>query len=234
LLVSLISGQTDVYFVRLGSPKGGFRMRRFRWTLLISCLFVAANLNADTIPIFNITSVDIVFNPGGGMFFSLDAPGVSITGDGFFGCTIWCNPLSFESTGFPIDITNLTTVDYFAQLRGKTFSALGAFSSPWSLTFGDFSVPGGQVPAVLNNGLILGTVSNGNRAFKFFLKLPPGTLQLQFLSDPEFPDQWTFLDGEFSASRRTTVPEPGTMALTATGLAAIVGLVRKKRSPSWR
>jgi len=214
-------------------------MRRLRWTLLISCLFFAASLNADTIPIFNITSVVIGFNPDGGdiggMFFSFSGPGISITGDGFFGCSVWCNSLSFESTGFPIDITNLTTVDYFGQIRGKTFSALGAFSSPWSLTFGDFSVPGGQVPAVLNNGLILGTVSNGNRAFKFFLKLPPGTLQLQFFSDPEFPDQWTFLgSGQFSASRRTTVPEPGTMALTATGLAAIVGLVRKKRSPSWR
>jgi hypothetical protein len=205
---------------------------RLLWTLLIFSLFVSAAANANSIPIFNITSVDIGFYPGdndiGGMFFSFSGPGISITGDGFFNCSGWCNSLSYFPAGYPIDFTSLTTTDYFAQIRGKTYSGFNAFSSPWTLTFGNFTVPGGEVPAVLNNGLILGHVGSGNSLSAFYLKVPPGTLLVQFFQSDVDPSLYTFLGGgEFVASR-TVVPEPATMALTATGLAAIVGLVRRK------
>ena len=161
------------------------------------------------------------------MGFSLSGPGISIFGDGFFECSGWCNSLSYFPAGYSIDFTNLTSTDYFAQIRGKTYSDISAFSSPWALTFGDFTVPGGEVPAVLNNGLILGHVGSGNNLSAFYLKVPPGTLLVQFLQSDVDPSLYTFYEGEFVASR-TVVPEPATMALTATGLAAIVGLVRRK------
>jgi len=67
-----------------------------------------------------------------------------------------------------------------------------AFSSPWSLSFGDFAVPGGQIPAVLNNGLILGKISDGSKTFQFYLKVPPGTLELDFLQSDADPSLYTF------------------------------------------
>jgi hypothetical protein len=214
-------------------------MRRFRFVIPAVVLFWVGTANADRIPIFYITSVDIGFMAGnpnsdiGTMGFSFKGPGISIFGDGTFDCTIWCSFFNYESAGFPIDIANMTTTDYFAQIRGLTYYSEfpGSFSSPWTFDT-DFTVPGPEASGMLNNGLILGQVGSGNNVFQFYLKVPPGTLDLGFLQSDVDPSLYTFGgSGDFFA-QSTVTPEPGTIILTVTGMVAIGALVRKKHFSS--
>ena len=214
-------------------------MKRFRFVIAAVVSLWVGTATADSIPIFTIEGVNIAFFPLGGatdvgeMVFSLSGPGISIEGDGFFNCSGWCESFSYFPAGYPIDFSDLTTTFYTAQIRGKTYSDSSAFSSPWTLTSlgGDFTVPGGEVPAVLNNGLILGHVGSGNNLSTFYLKVPPGTLFVTFLQSDVDPTLFTWLPSGGFLAQSSVTPEPGTIILMVTGIVAIAALVRRRYRP---
>jgi PEP-CTERM motif-containing protein len=111
-------------------------------------------------------------------------------------------------------------VDALFQLS-PAITALGSFQFPTNGR--SFTV---SVPAMID-GLIGGRTldMSGN----FNLQIPPGKLVLTFDFFPgngnSVPPFYEFSHGTF-----TTTPEPGTLGLMASGLAAIVGAVLRKRN----
>ena len=206
-------------------------MKRSRWITLLLFLLVSGIANADSIPVFNVSaSFDI--EPGednqGFVGFIFEGQGIEIIGAGSYSCGGWCNFFTYVPAGFPIDIENITAVTLTVQIGGQTYNENEAVLVPWTINpSGNFEVPGGVVTAVLNNGLILGSVGTGNNIFQFYLKIPPGQLALFFPQSDIDPSVYTFVGaGFFSAA--SAVPEPDTLALMAAG--CIVGLSLKKRS----
>jgi hypothetical protein len=79
--------------------------------------------------------------------------------------------------------------------------------------------------------LVSGFVGEGDTFFEFNLRLPTnGDWAASYTYYPPSGDQpgyFLFNDADFGAS--ATTPEPGTIALTLTGLGGIAGLARKRR-----
>src|SRR5262249_16169108 len=137
----------------------------------------------------------------------------------------------FVQEGFPIDPGTMTAnfLDPI-EINGKTYDGTNAMLSPWSFTnLTNFDVPGGSVQGiVINNVLIEGQIATADNAFLFFLKIPPGELDMGFLQSDLDPSFWIFSEGRFGVSINP-VPEPGTLGLMGTGLLGVVGAVRRKR-----
>ncbi len=105
------------------------------------------------------------------------------------------------TAGSPIDIQNMTAVGLTVQIGGQTYNENEAALVPWTVNpSGNFAVPGGIVTAVLNNGLILGSVGTGNNLFQFYLKVPPGQLALFFPQSDLDPSLYTFVGGAWHSS----------------------------------
>ena len=213
-----------------GEREGVKNMKRFQRTILLSFLLLAGVAHADSIPTFKITDAFLQIEPGGEnhgfVGFNFAGPGINIFGEGFYECNVWCNFFTFVTDGFPIDIQNMTAESLTVQIGGQTYNENEAVLGPWNVNPStDFFVPGGSVTALLNNGLILGSVGTGNNVLQFYLNVPPGQLSLFFPQSDIDPSLFTFVGGgSFIAT--TTVPEPGTLALLATG--CIVGLFLKR------
>jgi|SRR5215475_9329403 len=210
-------------------------MKASRFVVPMLVFLIAGVARADSIPILTVTQADAGAGPnnGGG-----DNAGLVLSGPGFllsaFGGT--------GSYGF----------------IGDTFSqgdSVGGFGIDWSgfyLTIGKtiydpdtidlslvlasplsaLSVPGGCVPAELINGNNSGvpihlSASAGDNFVEFNLVIPRGTLCVNFDQVADSPSLYEFSSATFSAT--STVPEPSTLALMATGLGVYFGLARRKR-----
>jgi PEP-CTERM motif-containing protein len=221
-------------------------MKRFLAAVTLLCPLLTQCAYADSIPTFVVQAnipfqVDIGENQFPPATFNGSGAYITTT-NGDVVCYGWCTPGSVLPTGSTlkpnIDIIafgggngsiSLGSVTFGGQVHpvadlhelAPAITALGSFQFP---TDGrsSFTV---TVPAMID-GLIGGDTLD--LAGEFNLQVPPGKLVLTFDFFPGgggVPPNYEFSHGLF-----TTTPEPGTLGLMASGLAGIVGAVRRKRN----
>jgi PEP-CTERM motif len=195
-------------------------MKRLLWVVVISFVVFAPCANADSILNINITYVTATMSSNGGVFVTLIGPGTLITADGAMACQAWCH--------FPIpDLTSVAASEVFiadfgtAIVGGRTYNDICCLSL--------FSVDGSLNPSAS------GFVGQGETFKVLNLTLPFGngwSFNFQFFpASGGSPAYYQFVSGSFSAGTPpvATIPEPGTVGLMATGLAGLVGVIRRKR-----
>jgi PEP-CTERM motif len=226
-------------------------MKRLLSIVVLLLVVFAPSTYADSIPTLTITYADVTITP---LFIDTNArfifagPGTTMTNlsglatvnppwsDGFVigglsaglfpGSSL--NPSGFLFIDFvegSVNVGGQTLTLCFDCLGRSSITALGSFQFP---TNGEstFTV---TVPAMLEptSGIAQGPFFD--RTFQ--LKLPRGSLTLNFdlfpAQDP-YPAYYQFSHGEFFGT--TVVPEPGTLGLMVTGLAGVIGVIRRKRS----
>ena len=196
---------------------------------------------ADSIANFNITQatmfVGVNNGTGDNIFFDLTGPGTNISGDTGAGCFDWCSFNTFlPGDALSPGIGQLSvSLFHSAMIGGNTYDPDSeiAFTSTFSLDVGgSFIFPpnlnGSTFTACLpasTPSSISGFAGSGATFTEFNLKMPSGG---HFCTTWDFDAasrQYQFSQGKFVA---TTVPEPGTLGFMVTGLASIVGVIRKK------
>ena len=198
-------------------------MRIATLTVLLLCCLTSPLAFADSIQTFHITQVQMSMGPNNGsgdnIYFSFTGPGVTITGFGGMACFDWCSgdPIS-DPSGSP---SQIFISDFFSATVG------GTSYDPETLDFQSlFSADGGV------NALANGSVGAGDGFLQFSLVMPTnGSWNLNFGYVPPSdgnPGYYYFTDGEFNAQSSAPTPEPATIAMTLTGLAAITGLAKRK------
>jgi len=216
-------------------------MKRLIWGIAILFVVSTTCAYADSAVNFNITQLTVLVGPNDGsgdnVFVALTGPGTNITVTGGIPCFDWCSFNTFAPGDTPpvgigqifLGVFNTVTVggktyDFdTASLGGLFVNVLGGFTFP--------SNPGGStftacLPAS-NPSSITGSAGSGGDFIQFNLWLPAGQ---QFCTTWAFDASaglYQFTSGKFVA---TTVPEPGTVGLMATGLAGIIGAIRRKRN----
>lgn len=216
-------------------------MKRFLWLIALLLPILAQCTYADSVTTF-VAQANISFTTnccsGDNQQSTFIGPGVNLFAFGDVSC-FWCesaNPLlrpgSTLTPNIPRGIDFVTfggflVFDGQRQVVDPTDSslfltgitALGSFTFP---------VNGRRItvtiPAMLD-GSIQGQTGEGDTLHAFDLQIPTGKLVLtfDFVRDGSVP-YYQFTNGVF-----TTVPEPGTLGLMASGLAAILGTALRKR-----
>lgn len=213
-------------------------MRRFHWAMALPFALVCFS-GADSIPTFNIFQVTYGFitNQGGdNAGYSLVGAGINLSGGGSANClpSEFCNggvPLSPGTSVVPDISIDFESSQGTLKIGGQTFGGGEVLLFGSSITAPNFILPlGGSIPSVFtitlpaSFGLIHGTAGNGTL---FNVNVPPGELVLTFDYFPATngnPASYFFVNGKYLVP----TPEPGTLALMATGLAGILKIVRKK------
>lgn len=212
-------------------------MKPFLAAVALLCPLITQCAYADSISTFHVQA-NIPFQAGQDNQYppaTFTGSGANITtSDGDVVCDDWC------SVGGSLLVPGSTlkpniNVIYFGNSQGSvTFGGQvhpvqDLFGAPAITALGSFQFPTNgrnftvSVPAMI--GLIVGDTldMSGN----FNLQIPPGKLVLTFDFFPGgngVPPFYQFSHGTF-----TTTPEPGTLGLIASGLAAIVGAVLKRK-----
>jgi len=219
-------------------------MNRFLAAVTLLCPLVTQCAYANSITTF-VVQANIPFqaNIGANQFppATFTGSGANITtSDGDVVCYGWCfvgDVLLPGSTLKPnIDIIAFGGSQGSVTFGGQVHPVDGLFVlSPAITALGSFQFPTNgrsftvTVPAMID-GLIGGNTLDMSGDFN--LQIPPGKLVLTFDFSPgngnTVPPFYAFSHGTF-----TTTPEPGTLGLMASGLAAIVGAVLRKRNNSF-
>jgi hypothetical protein len=211
-------------------------VKRFQWAVTFLVIALAQCAHADTVDLSTIT-VDILPDQGGdNVLFSLVGLGTNITGVGGINCLQhWCSFFNTVSPGSVV-FTNIGQIflDNFNNqtVGGKTYpqGELG-FTSPFSIAIsGPIILPGNLqssftacVPASVG-GPIAGFAGSGASFTQITLNTPTGgSLCTSWQSDGQ---GYQFVRGRFFVS---TVPEPNSLALMASGLAGVLGAVVRHR-----
>ena len=216
-----------------------------RKSLLLFFVFVSALAWGSPVPTFNITqgSATVTADPqglvAGLVSFQFSGNGFSIVGTGSIACNFCVN--SAPSGLGPLDAGMTIFADPFntggaAIFLGNGVQYQSALFSGLSFTSGtSFSLPSGSqstfsivLPVTLSGSV----VAYGNCDFTILsCPTPIGTFSVNSKGTAtiNYTNQdgaWFFSSAAFTLS---PVPEPGTMSLLGTGLAALGGLIRRKR-----
>jgi len=214
-------------------------MKGFHWVIATLILVLAQCAYADSVPTFNTqANIPIFPNEGGdNEFFTFNGPGASMFGGGTAVCD-WCISGTTFALGSSVNPSvQILTFDFVqgsVRFGGQTYPVLVLFNS--SITaLNSFTLPtSGKgtfmviVPAIVN-GPIMGQAGTVVGSPDFNLQIPPGELVLTFAFVPAqngFPAAYKFSQAKFL----TTIPEPGTLGLMASGLAGILGAILRKRN----
>ncbi|HST10833.1 MAG TPA: PEP-CTERM sorting domain-containing protein [Terriglobales bacterium] len=190
---------------------------------IASLLLVGSQLSfADSIKTYVITQVSMSMSPNDGsgenISFSLTGPGVSITGIAGMVCTGWCDnqPIFGTPVVAPTQI-------FFSSLDTLVIGGVNQEPSLFSFSGDGLFDQNGGVSRFVN-----AFAGEGDTFFQFNLIQPQnGKWNATYDYIPpsgDTPGYYLFRHATFYAA----TPEPGTLALTVTGLAGIAGLVRKK------
>lgn len=217
-------------------------MKRLLWAIALVVPIFAQWAHADSITMFVAqANIHFVANCCGGdnQHATFIGPGVNLTASGDVSCS-WCGPatvflvpgssLTPNVDNRSLDFVFVTGVLVFdgqpqvvnpndSGLFATGITALGSFRFPTNGR--NFTV---TVPAMLDGPLGGGT-GEGPTLHSFDLQIPTGKLVLNF----DFVRDGTTPYYQFSHGVFTTVPEPGTLGLMASGLAGILGIVLRKR-----
>jgi hypothetical protein len=195
---------------------------------VVSLLVLCSQLTfADSIKTYVVTQISMQMSPNNGagenILFSFSGPQVSFSGRGGMACFAendWCSDQPIFGT--PVVSPSMVYIDSFSNpviIGGVSFDAT-QFAFTGSGLFND---SGGVFR------LVTGFGGEGNAFTQFNLILPQNgkwVASFTFVPpDGTNPGYYNFDSATFSA----TTPEPGTIALTLTGLAGIAGVVKKKQ-----
>lgn len=189
----------------------------------VSLLLLCSQLTfADSIKTYTITSISMHLSPNDGsgddMVFSFSGPHIQFSGLGGMQCTDCFTDPIYGDPGFSASYGDIVFFTSFV-INGVAYSGD-------TVGFNNlFNGVGGVSP------LVSGFAGEGDTFFEFNLRLPTnGGWSPSYTYVPPSGDQpgyFLFTGADFGASAST--PEPGTIALTLTGLGGIAGLVRKSR-----
>jgi hypothetical protein len=205
-------------------------MKSLQFAVPLLMLFMAAVASADSIPILRVTSADAGAGPndssGDNAELDLSGPGFKLSAFGgtasygFVGDTFSLGEsvggFSMSWFDFRLTIGNTTYDPITVDLSAVSVDPIAAL----------VSVPGGCVPATLNNdagNFPIQLIANGA---PFNLVIPRGTLCLTFDPVSDNPSLYQFSGANFFAT--SPVPEPGTLGLTISGLGVLFGVARKR------
>jgi hypothetical protein len=192
----------------------------------VSLLLLCSQLTfADSIKTYQITSVSMQLSPNDGsgddLTFTFSGPHIQFSGIGGVECTQCFTDPIYDNPTFDPSYTSVSLFGDFV-IDGVTYSGDGAGFEG----FGLFNDHGGL------NSTAIGDMATADSSFQFNLKLPTnGSWDASYTYYPPSggqPGYWLFNGASFDASAPTPVPEPATSALTLTGLAGILGAVKKK------
>jgi hypothetical protein len=204
-------------------------MRRLLCLAALSLVVSAPAAHADILNI-EITYVTGVMNGnngnGGNVSFTLMGPGGTIisTSDAGMACFSWCSgpipDLSFFDGPSQVYIGSFQT----AILRGTAYDPINDFSISCCL----FGSNGALNPTVS------GFAGEGETFILFNLSLPAagwGNFNFTFFpASGDNPAYYQFASATLTGGTPpVATPEPGTLGLMATGLAGLVGVIRRKR-----
>jgi hypothetical protein len=217
-------------------------MKRFLWVIALLLPIAAQRTYADSVTTFFAqATISFTTNCCGGdnQDSTFTGPGVNLTAAGDVSC-FWCGDatvflvpgsmltpnISHGGVDF-VYVTGVLVFDGKAQVVDPNDSGLFVTGITALRSF-RFPTNGRTItvtiPAMLD-GPIRGQTGEGPTLHQFDLQIPPGKLVLtfDFIRDGSSP-YYQFTNGVF-----TTVPEPGTLGLMASGLAGIVGAALRKR-----
>jgi len=201
----------------------GGAMNYLRLTVAILLAASAQCSYADSIPTFHITQATMFLantnGAGDNLGYTFTGPGVTITGLGGMACSDWCGSVPLPANGSPTVSQIFAGIFDIVIIGGKTYD-------PMTLSLDIFDCCGEL------NGSFTGSVGGGPDFIEFRMTAPTGaawTLNFAPTTDLDGNPAFLFTDGEWSARAPLPTPEPATISLTLTGLAGIVGMIRKKR-----
>jgi len=190
----------------------------------VSLLLLCAQLTfADSIKTYSITSISMQLSPNDGsgddLVFTFSGPHIQFGGIDGVECTECFTDPIYGTPSFDPSYTSISLFGSFV-IDGVTYSGDGAGFEGSGL----FNDHGGVNP------FVTGAMATNDGFFEFNLKMPAnGSWNASYTYYPPAGDQpgyWLFNGASFNAS--AAVPEPGTIALTLTGLTGIAGLIKKK------
>jgi len=207
---------------------------RFVLLLLFITPVITSGASADSISITQaVISIFPNIGIGDNVSSSMAGGGTSISGGGGAGCG-FCFVPTFGFLGGSLS----ASVDFIApfgfldtvQINGVTYDPNNVTFGSSFITSGTITFPGGSnVPPTFTITLpatfadVHGEIISSNQPLT--LVIHPGELVLSFSLQPAgegIPAYYTYTGGEF-----ITTPEPGTVALLATGLLILAGRLRR-------